>query len=240
MRQTLPALVPREQTIWSGILLTLEGYRAWDNFDHAGAVKHLSSGLRDLEVCCSFSQDHHLTGYTHSVRANFADLNEMSRQTNFFKKLHLALVHDLTSNARRRAAQNKYDDAIARLYRALEMMGQVAFEECTGCTTSNVPLEKIPRRLQKEYSHKYGSGDNKQLKLPLFATFRVLAEMNEPVGLNFIEHKKDFDGLIFTRNNSILAHGVAAVEKNTYEKFEALIKELLGRNSFIEFPRLDW
>jgi len=240
MRETLPSLLPQEREIWSGILLTLEGYRAWDNFDHPSAVRQLSAGLKHLERCCPFCQDVYLLEYTNAVRTSFAALEEMSTLTNFFKKSHKVLVRDLVSNAKRRAAQNKYDDAVARLYRALEMVGQIAFEGRTGYSTSKVPHEKLPSSIQQEYAKKYSSDDQQELKLPLFATYRVLAEMDDVAGRHFMEQEEAIRGLLAARNNSILAHGVAPIEKKTYQTMEGFIQELLGIESFIEFPQLNW
>ncbi len=142
MRQTLGNLQTGESEVWSGIAETLEGFLAWDNFDHKTAVKRLSSGIHKLGLCERFGLEKPVGEYLQKTRDNFAILNKMNDETTFFAKMHPVFVGDLVANAGRRAQQSKYDDAVARLYRALEMIGQIAFTEQTGCYTNDVDPRK--------------------------------------------------------------------------------------------------
>jgi CRISPR-associated protein (TIGR02710 family) len=164
----------------------------------------------------------------------------MNEATDSFRKLHSVLVTDLLSNARRRYRQHKYDDAVARLYRALEMVGQVAFEQRTGCSTSRVDEEKIPALLREEYTARYGYKEAGKLKLGLFATFNVLAEMGDSAGLAFRNNERELRKLLDARNLSILAHGKNPVERETYESLESFMVKLFQIGDFIEFPQLNW
>ncbi|HPD61720.1 MAG TPA: TIGR02710 family CRISPR-associated CARF protein, partial [Thermodesulfobacteriota bacterium] len=217
------------------------GYLAWDNFEHAKALKVFSAGIKRLELCVKFHVESSISDYFQQVAKSYFTLIEIKDKTEFFKTLHPILVRDMVSNAARRASQNKYDDAVARLYRALEMVGQIAFQEKTGCSTSRVRPDVIPEALRQEYTQKYYSANkNEKLQLPLYATFRVLKELNHPIGEKFFIHEPELKKILLARNNSILAHGIQAVNRDTYEDFTGIIEELFLDGPLIEFPELRW
>ncbi len=58
-------------------------------------------------------------------------------------------VIDLLLNAKRRVTQEKYDDAVARYYRAVEMMDQVRLNLKFGINCSDIKCEKISELPQK-------------------------------------------------------------------------------------------
>jgi len=240
MQQCLNNLSPVDEEIWNGLIEILKGYRAWDNFEHKLAVRNLSQGLKVLSVCEKFTIAKPVCAYTSEVRENFAILEDMSRKTAFFKKLHPVLVADLVANAQRRALQNKYDDATARLYRALEMVGQISFEEKTGCLTSDVKIEKLPEHIRQEYINRYQSTEEQKIKIPLFAAFRALKEMNHQVGIKFFAYEDFLTKILSARNSSILAHGLEPVKNETYDKLNKIVQNLFISESLVEFPQLKW
>ena len=240
MLQTLNVLSPGEQELWSGIVETLRGYQAWDNFDHQTALRSLSAGLKKLELCGKFCSERPIQNFIGKVKENFETLNEMNKRTKFFNKMHPILIRDLVSNARRRYLQTKYDDAVARLYRVLEMVGQIEFEKLTGCPTSDVDPEKLSESTREEYISRYQSPDDGKMKLPLNATFRALKELGHHTGERFYQNEETFKKIMSARNDSILAHGTQHIKKETYEKFAAVIEEHFIDGALIEFPGLDW
>ncbi len=238
--ETLNNLQSGEGEIWKGISVILEGYLAWDNFDHQNALTSLSKGIKQLDLCEKFGLEKPIKDYVSGVKENFNDLDEINKKTKFFQKIHSILIRDLVSNARRRALQNKYDDAVARLYRSLEMVGQISFEYATGCLTSDVDPDKLPESIKEEYIQRYKEPDKDNLKLPLFATFRALKEMDHRAGHKFFDHEETFKKILSARNDSIFAHGIQPVKKSTYEDFTKIIEELFVEGPLIEFPELKW
>ncbi|OEU79576.1 MAG: CRISPR-associated protein [Desulfobacterales bacterium S5133MH4] len=237
--KTIDRLQDRQHEVWSGVMETLQGYLAWDSFDHKTALRKLSNGLKRLEMCERFGIDNQIQEYTDKVRGNFDILNDMNQKTHFFKLLHPILLRDIVSNARRRYQQNKYDDAVARLYRALEMAGQIAFEHATGTSTCEADPEKLPQSMREEYVHRYRSPDDKKIRIPLFATFRVLKELQNPSGVQFGKYEEILKKVLSARNGSILAHGIQPIDKETYERFASIIEQLFLDGSLIEFPQLN-
>lgn len=59
-----------------------------------------------------------------TIGKGYRRLQEESKQFNVVCR---GMVEDLVANADRRATEGKYDDAVARLYRATEMVAQVRF-----------------------------------------------------------------------------------------------------------------
>jgi hypothetical protein len=99
------------------------GFDAWDRFDHATAQRLLQP-YRKYVVPYALVLDRIVDG----------------------KGDGFEWVEDLLQNAARRAAQQRYDDAVGRLYRALEMTVQVWLKNRYDLDTSNVDAPKSPNR----------------------------------------------------------------------------------------------
>lgn len=238
---TRGSLSERDLELWDALEGVLRGYLAWDSFDHTEALRQLTSGVSRLELCCKIGGWKGLFGFLETAQENLSALKEMAFNTKGFKNMHPVMIRDLVSNAHRRYRQNKYDDAVARLYRAVEMAGQIAFEEAVGCPNSKAHPEKIPETLREEYRARYG--DPKAgvlLKIPLFGTFRVLRELGHSLAESYSAHEEEIMKILSTRNSSILAHGIQPVKKETCEKFMQIVKDLVVEGSLIEFPELHW
>jgi CRISPR-associated protein (TIGR02710 family) len=61
------------------------------------------------------------------------------------------LVGDLLNNAERKAHRKYYDDAVGRIYRAMELFAQVRLKKRYGHDTSNILLTDLREDLQREY-----------------------------------------------------------------------------------------
>ncbi len=79
------------------------------------------------------------------VEEHLSFLNEIKAGNKEF------LIYDLLGSAKRCAdLEKKYDDAVARLYRVLEKIAQVALEK-RGINDSDVKPEQIPEGLRDEF-----------------------------------------------------------------------------------------
>lgn len=167
-------------------------YSAWDKFRHDEA-RELLSKIKMKEV-----------------DGNKEFLNRLNKEE--LKEPYC--IADLLNNATRRGnIECKYDDAVARLYRAMEMLAQWKLKVDHGIpNTGDVPKEKLPPGFQ------LAAAADGTLKLGLRQCYQLLAEFGDPVGRMFTEDS-EFLGLLEARNNSILAHGTKPVDRSTYEKF---------------------
>lgn len=153
-------------------------------------------------------------------------------------------ILDLIKNAERRSIEKKYDDAVARLYRALEMIGQFQFEKIFHCKTNNINInnEKFSSEI-KDYIKTIPPSRNNEINLALFNTFKVLELFGNEIGLRFIKNNDTMNKYLSMRNNSILAHGVSPLNENNYIDFNNLINEIFSHSvndnfTNFQFPRL--
>ncbi len=238
VRETRGRLPASEQTRWQGLEETLEGLLHWDRFNHSEALPRFKEGLQTLENWSRLKNDQVLDTYVREGQSCLAFLQRMAHESRGFKIMTRLLLADLVANAERRAAQGRYDDAMARLYRALEMQGQIALMQRWGVSTSEVPPAQIPEDLRQEYQERYLDRETGRLKLPLMATFRLLHALHDPAGEGFKQREEDFRKLLSARNASILAHGSTPVSENAFTRLRDLLREALDLRETITFPQL--
>jgi len=201
----------------------VEGYSHWDRFEHREAVEKLTKHLEGLSHFARGKGDAGLEAFVASAKENLAFLQKLQEETRGFKPGVLVQSHivDLVANAARRAEEGKLDDAVARLYRALEMVAQVAFRARFKCDTDDVPEGKVPESLRTGYNSRFRSEG--RMKLPMDAAFRMLACDGDETGLSYEKRKGDIKKVQLGRNDSILAHGVTALKREDYERIRGIV-----------------
>jgi CRISPR-associated protein (TIGR02710 family) len=126
-------------------------------------------------------------------------------------------VLDLLANAKRRKDEGRIDDAVARLYRAIEAVAQVAFKDRHGFESSEkVPLDRVPEPLRTEWASRAKDGI---VALGLQDAYALLASLNDALGEKF--RSAALNGTkspLVARNRSILAHGFDRVSANVFDK----------------------
>ena len=127
---------------------------------------------------------------------------------------------ELLANAERRAEQARYDDAVGRLYRAVELYGQQLVKEAFGADLGKSRLEDFPadcheraRELlgEPQQDGKYQLGVKK-----LYSSLEFSA--NEEIRKQALIHNTLSDHLS-VRNTSLLAHGLQPVSEKTFRAF---------------------
>lgn len=222
----------------------IEGYRLWDSFNHNEALKTLGQEVKKLSEYLNFKTDPILKDFAESAKRNLEFLKTIKGNKE-------ATLLDLFRNAQRRSEEGKYDDAVARLYRTLEMRGQIEFEKQFGCSTSDAKIKKLPESLRDEMGKKH-TAHNGKIKIPLYGIFAVLKEADNEFGKLFFKRREEMDRTLFARNSSILAHGLNPVSEETFKKLSSIVKDFLGctRAERVEslittfgddiFPKLRW
>jgi CRISPR-associated protein (TIGR02710 family) len=145
------------------------------------------------------------------------------------------MVADLLANASRRNEEGRFDDGVARLYRAIEALAQLALAERHGITsTDKIGLECIPESLRHDWKPR---AENGVLRLGLQDIYSLLDSMGDPLGKTFRDlalHDPERSPLT-ARNQSILAHGFQPVSEKVFEQlWKAAIK--LGEFSDQQLP----
>lgn len=210
------------------------GYLDWDNFNHKSAKNHLDRGYRELDVFCAGSRNNRYMDLRSGLKKNLEFLENLINKKGEF------LVYDLIANADRRAyVEGRYDDAMARLYRALEKTAQNELSSI-GINSSKVQKEQIPEDLREEYVRRYYDEEIKTLKISLYASYRLLEHLGNELGKIFMEnYEKSIKGILDARNNSILAHGDQPITKEKYEQMrDILINFIGGEEKLPKFPQI--
>lgn len=214
------------------------GFLFWDQFQHKKALDCLEKGLNALlDYVKSFPDDKH-TRLGQELQRHIDFLSELNEKTNHMQKFNFILVKELINNARRRMDDKRFDDAAARIYRALELYGQICFEKKIGCPNDKVRSDKIPQELRAEFTRKYQDPQTNMIKLPLQATFTVLRATGHDAGQRYFEYEKKIKNIQGARNNSILAHGVQPVSEHAAQSILDTVTDFVEMKEFFDFPKL--
>jgi CRISPR-associated protein (TIGR02710 family) len=188
----------------------------WDRFDHKrckSALDNVSKGQNDLRVVLGDDAAQRLDGALQKLARHIDELVVTASPSRHH-------VIDLLANAQRRNREGRTDDAIARLYRAIEAMAQVVLKEHHQIeSTEAVPLDRVPETMREQLGGKARSG---VVTLGLQDAYVLLEGLNDPVGQRFKEEKLDATTSPLTaRNRSILAHGFELVSQKVFDKLWA-------------------
>ena len=167
-------------------------FDCWDKFEHEKALELLQP-------------------YDKDFFAYIIPLKKILKKT---KATGYELVGDLLNNAERRATQQRYDDAIARLYRATELFAQIRIEKTKGYKLGKLTLKELDEELRPEYS-KYMK-ENDRLLLGLREDYELLYKMKDPIGNEFKENEGSLLEALKYRNSSIFAHGITPLKQKDF------------------------
>ncbi len=206
-----PLLDDEDRILHDSLRAAAGGYGAWDLFNHKEAHRFLSKLTAG-------------TANEHRFIPSQACLDMLERLSGREKPGDLLLL-DLYNNASRRIREGKYDDAVARLYRTVELLAQVTLRERFGIDTGNVDIDLVPEPLRDRFRDHRDPRDGK-IRIGLRAAYDVLEVKKDPVGQVFM-NDTTLHGLLNRRNASILAHGLDPVSKRTSEKLMKSITNLL-------------
>lgn len=198
-------------------------FHLWDLFDHA----------RSLELLRNCGGEW-LTPYILCL----LDLTGQNQKASGYDR-----VIDLLLNAERRVAQGRYDDAVARLYRAQEMLAQVRLLTKWGIDTGRVDVAKLPDAIREQYGKMCDS--NGRVRLALRDAYSVLAALDDPVGQLWQEREPRLLTALERRNSSVLAHGTIPLQGKEYKAVAASITSFINdalvrlevRHRCLQLPR---
>ncbi|MCX7626584.1 MAG: TIGR02710 family CRISPR-associated CARF protein [Candidatus Sumerlaeaceae bacterium] len=182
-----------------------EAYNAWDTFNPARFVEIMHGLTTQVDLLKKFLVDSGTLGLLAQLASDVAREN--------YSPLIFA---DMVNNAIRRMLEGKYDAAVARLYRALEMLAQWVLRRY-GINTDDVDTRRIPPRFRVNFEA-LRSMDDGIVRIGMRKAFELLAILDAPLGIRF-QAKKELLPLLQKRSKSILAHGTSRVAKDDCEHF---------------------
>ena len=199
----------------------LVGLDAWDRFDHRRAHDVLA-GLRDERL-----NELLLTPLRRVIASRcLLDVEAAKQRWPQMKGHGLEAVEDLLRNAERRAGQERYDDAVGRLYRAMELTEQLLLKVAVcdqvgpdGIDTANVQIDRLPAAIQAEWRNKAegkATDATKRFKIALAEGYDLLEALGHPTGLAWGQRRSELLDALKTRNDSLFAHGFRPVDYSAW------------------------
>jgi CRISPR-associated protein (TIGR02710 family) len=224
----LAGLADNERSIIEDVKSVLQGYLAWERFDHKKALRNFQL-VKNLPFSSQIQ-------FLETLKADHNDLANKHIQLRG-KVPSKYFIIDIFQNAERRAQEGNYDDAVGRLYRCLEMIGQYALLTRFKIDSSNINLSELKERLSDSLYERLSSriiDDN--VKTGLVENLEIISSLDpgDIISQTYVKEKDELKKCLAYRNNSILAHGVSPVDKENYERMKKLITEFIR----ILFP--DW
>lgn len=131
------------------------------------------------------------------------------------------IVQDLLLNAERHAVQERYDDSVGRLYRALELLAQIGLYHALDIKTGDVDLQKLPEFLRTDPLVRPNDG---KVQLALTQSYTLLRKIpDEPLGKAYQQQAAKIKNALRIRNYSLFAHGFQPITKTDYQEFSAVV-----------------
>jgi CRISPR-associated protein (TIGR02710 family) len=212
-----------------------KAFDAWDRFEHQAAaecLKVVEKGANDLRAALGVQGGNHVLDEIPHLARHLDQLLASQRPG----RCH---VVDLLANALRRRTEGRFDDAVARLYRAIEAVAQVRLAEAHGIeSTERVPLERVPEDLRNRLEARAEDG---HVRLGLQDAYALLGALGDSLAQQFRQaglHRRESP--LSVRNRSVLAHGFERVSEKASDAMWRIALDLaqVREDELPRFPRL--
>ncbi|GAA6751817.1 TIGR02710 family CRISPR-associated CARF protein [Thermus antranikianii] len=206
-------LSPSEERFYRALRGVVEALMEWDRFRHREALgllrEHLPVALAVAEAWGHGSKVRVLKGLEEGMGA-LEDIVEAGNRPTF------PLLQDLLANAERRAALGRYDDALARLYRALELAAEADIHERLGFLLKDPKTwpEGFPETLRDRILRPRGLMELLEAAFELDLAFGQHGTLAQ----RLYGEKNRLQALLARRHESILAHGTRPVGEEDYRR----------------------
>ncbi|MFU2191988.1 TIGR02710 family CRISPR-associated CARF protein [Methanobacterium sp. MZD130B] len=190
----------------------IQAYNYWDKFNHQAAFDL----IKKVDIAIDPSNKEFL-----GTLINSRDKKEYY------------LLADLLNNSHRRFVEGKYDDALARLYRAVEFISQTRLKLEYGIDSSDLDLELLPDFARKQYAKKI----NGKISIGLREGYKLLRQLDDPIGSSYFQDKRLIH-LLNKRNQSILAHGFEPITLENSSEVEELKDKVIFFASLL-YPEIE-
>ncbi len=226
------------------LIKIVEFYDDWDKFNDEHLKNNLESILDEINTNSSLKE------YFTSEIPDF--YRQMNKNLEFLNKKDNPMLYlpDLLNNAQRRIDEGKYDDAVARLYRALELVGQLQLikyhivdeKTFTEHKTFRVEVKKLESKKSfKKISSKFNTRKDYLDRLDLSNDYDLLDLLSSDTKHDLNKSSQDLvksylriQSRVRVRNKSILAHGLRPLS----EKDAQTIYRLIFKHSQISCPNI--
>lgn len=224
--------------IIQALIPVFEGYQEWERFRHQKALDKMKRARSKLQpysfVEPSIAQVVEiLSSHTGTLEQYLS--KEATERDHF-------LLQDLLANAVRRGdLEERYDDAVARLYRALELNAQRQLRSRYSIDTGSCQPEELPEAVREDFRSRYWNEQSGCLKFGVHAAYLLLYAFGDETGKKYHRQQEAVTNRLALRNQSILAHGDSPVSQKGYLQMLDLVLELaeITREELTVFQAVD-
>lgn len=212
-----------------------EDYHNWDNFNYAA----ISNRQYNLDF----------KDYSEHFLENYRGLQKI---IDFDDKRHYHYqIADLLNNADRRAFEGKYNDAVMRLYKTLDLVAHAQLELRYGINKVDIDVKQLSKlgikrkHISKLENQHRSRTTNKEIELNLTEGYFLLHRLGDKIGRHYYKNIELFTRLNRIRNKSILNHGKNSLTLENYMEFESVALDIANMFSSdierymkeLKFPR---
>ena len=194
----------------------VQSYGFADRFDFKGAINAYRRGRSSLSLVVGQS----LRVKTECDFKRWEVLREQTKDNSQTPGRETIL--ELIANADRRAGQFRWDDAVGRLYRVIELYAQGLAKRAFESELGKVPRASLPAEHRAWMQREYGTPRDGMYKLGIQPLFRIL----ERCGGTQLRSAGSYNRLkkhLQRRNSSLFAHGSIPVKERAFRGFRAAV-----------------
>lgn len=205
-------------------------FEDWDRFNHKEALQLIQPYMSQPKV-------RSLGMFLKRIISSRAEIDEQFSSTENVKCHGYEIVEDLLLNAERRAAQQRYDDAVGRLYRALELLAQIRLWKAHKIKTGDVEIDKLPEFVRQSYTALSINAVDGKIQLALNKSYILLSELpEESLGKLYQQQASKIQNALKIRNYSLFAHGFSPIMKAEYQAFSEIVVSFITSGIAILVP----
>lgn len=238
--------VSENRGFYGGVRDLVQAYAQWDAFDHKNALSMLRQAINRLKPFAVGKT--RLCDQLANFEKSMGELDKVQQDAQELRSSRAALsssaggdyLKDLLSNARRRARAGRFDDAVARLYSAIEKNAKIALLARHGIDNSNIDLDRVPEAMREILAEaRDGSGP---VRVGLQKSFLLLDALDDPLGKKYRAHEAELKKSLEARNQSLLAHGYNPVPEDACARLFAIALDFLDvrEEDLPVFPQIAW
>lgn len=195
-----------ERDLYYGLI---SSYYYWDKLNYPNAFRYIKNSPSLTEMVTLNKE--FLTVLLDLDEREERDKNKKQRMQHRQQK-YLYILVDLLNNAKRRIYRERYDDAVARLYRVVELLSQVLLLNYgIDDNEDKIHFSDVRKLLpDKQMISSYARRADRHgiLKIGLRYKFTLLEDLGMAGAESYYQR---LSGYLSVRNDSILAHGLTPV-----------------------------
>lgn len=224
----------------------MEGYDLWNRIKYkeaSGKFLQCDKSLNDLAAALEgIVERMELQQHLDNAKSRLEKLKESRRESS--SGCTQELLEDLMANAERRKEEGRHVDAVAQLYRAVELAAQLRLWEKYKIDTAKVPLEELSESMRRRSE---SDAEDGKIKIGLQDAYKLLNFKEDDLGKIFTDELKwnaeNKKSPLVARNQSIAGHGFSPVSPEITESLWKGLLQLaevmdIREDQIFRFPKL--